>query len=104
MSDSSPKVIDFAEWRDERERSASIDVRLSDGTLLRVPPPELWPDKCRSIIADQSKDDSELAKAIWGADNWKKFVADGGTTAAFSQLLIERHQASLGESSASSTS
>jgi hypothetical protein len=101
------KVLKLSEFREKREEEASLDLELSDGTVLRIPPPDLWPDKCMDVLALQRKgeaDDSDLAKAIWGAANWKKYVADGGTTAMFSRLLIERFQMTTGESSASSSS
>ena len=99
--------LKLGEVRERLAEKGSIEVELSDGTVLVVPPPELWSDKCREIIKAQragEADDSDLAKEILGAAGWKKFLADGGTTALFSHLLIERFQMTAGESSASSTS
>lgn len=99
--------LKLGEVRERLAEKGSLEVELSDGTVLVVPPPELWPDKCRDIIKKQrtgEADDGDLGREIFGAANWRKFLADGGTVAMFSHLLIERFQMTAGESSASSTS
>lgn len=100
-------TLKLHDWMDERTEEASLDVTLSDGTVLTIPPPELWPEECKAVLEKQragKADDSDLGKLIWGKDGWDAFIADGGTTAAFTRLLIERHQLTSGESSASSSS
>lgn len=100
-------VLKLGEVRERLAEKGSVNIELGDGTTLTIPPPELWSEKCRDIIKDQrlgKADDADLAREMWGAANWKKFVADGGTTALFSHLLIERFQMTTGESAASSTS
>jgi hypothetical protein len=98
-----PKVK-LGEVRERLVEKGAIEVELSDGKVLRIDPPELWSDKCRHILRDSTKDDADLGREMMGADNWKRFVADGGTGALFAHLLMERYQMTAGESAASSTS
>jgi hypothetical protein len=96
--------LKLGEVRERLVEKGAIEVELSDGTIIRIDPPELWPDKCRAVLKDPEKDDADLGREMMGAENWKKFVADGGTGALFAHLLMERYQMTTGESSASSTS
>jgi hypothetical protein len=108
MSEETPvQRLKMGEVRERLAAKGSLEVELSDGTVLVIPPPELWSEKCRDIIKKQrtgDADDGDLAKEIFGAAGWKAFLADGGNTAQFSYLLIQRFQMTAGESSASSTS
>lgn len=96
--------LKLGEVRERLADAGAIDIELDDGTVIRIDPPELWSDKCRSILTDPTKNDVDLGTEMMGAANWKKFVADGGTGALFAHLLMERYQLTKGESEASSTS
>jgi hypothetical protein len=96
--------LKLSEVRERLVEKGAIDVVLDDGTVLRIDPPELWSDKCRSILTDPTKNDADLGREMMGADNWKKFIAEGGTGALFASLLMERYQLTKGESEASSSS
>lgn len=92
---------------DEVERlkvERGLEVELSDGSTITIPPPELWPDESRAIFKDKDKTDRDLAIVLWGEDGWERFVADGGTESLFAHLLAKRYQLTTGESSASSSS
>jgi len=96
--------LKLGEVRERLVDKGAIEVELSDGTIIRIDPPELWPDKCRQVLNDPAKTDADLGREMMGAENWKKFAADGGTGALFAHLLMERYQMTAGESSGSSTS
>jgi len=103
MSETIPKLR-LADVKERLVDKYAIEVELSDGTVLRIDPPELWSDKCRQVLTDPSKNDIDLGREMMGKAAWDKFVADGGTGALFAHLLQERYQLTKGESEASSTS
>jgi hypothetical protein len=89
----------------ERKRTeGAIEIELSDGSSLQVDPPELWSDKARKIAADPKSTDEDLGKELFGAEQWKKFLADGGGVGMFVVILQERFNMTAGESQASSSS
>ena len=92
---------------DEVERLSdefSIEVELADGSTIVIPPAEVWPDAARDVYLDPKKDDRDLGRAILGDEAWDRFAADGGTGSMFAHLLVKRHDLTVGESSASSSS
>lgn len=92
---------------EEIERLAEehgLDIELSDGTVVSIPPPELWPEESKDIFGNPQAEDEDLARCLMGDENWALFVADGGTPILFSHFLARRYQLTVGESSASSTS
>ena len=97
-------VLKLAEFRERKRREGSIVLELTDGTQITLDPPELWSDKSRKVAADPKKTDEDLGKELFGAENWAAYVADGNTAGMLAELLRERHQLTVGESSASSTS
>ncbi len=95
--------------KDYKERKAdegAIDVELWDGHVMRIPPPELWPDEIGERIQAE-RDGGEkfppnaMAAAIVGADELDRFIADGGTVTLFMTFMKDGHQLDVGESSAS---
>lgn len=72
------------------------------GETFLLPAPTVWPDEA---FAAASKDDPVTAsRIILGDAEYERFVAAGGN-ALFLQRLVEKlHGASVGESSASSSS
>lgn len=103
MSDELPKVK-LSELVERQRTKGAIEVELSDGSVLQVDPPELWSDKARKIAADPKATDEDLGKELFGAEQWKKFIADGGGVGMFVLILQERFNMTAGESSASSSS
>lgn len=103
MSEEAPK-IKLSDLIERQREKGSIDVELSDGSVIHVDPPELWSDKSRKIAADPKKTDEDLGKELFGIEAWNQFCADGGGTGMFVVLLQERYNLTSGESSASSSS
>lgn len=97
-------TLKLADEIERLEDEFSIEVKLDDGSTLRIPPPELWPDEARDIWSDPKKDDRDLGRAILGDEGWDRFTANRGTGSMFAHLLAKRYQLTLGESSASSSS
>lgn len=67
------KRYNLADFK-ERKREAGVEVELSDGSTILIPPPELWPDG-----TEQLDDAAVMAKAIVGDEAFVRFTADGGT-------------------------
>lgn len=87
----------LSEFRDERVKDASIEIELSDGSTVTVPPPECWPDKLpRGIVA--------VAMAVLGDEQWGRYAADGGTAKMLDKIITDAQGATAGESPASTGS
>lgn len=99
--------VDLADFKERKADEGSVDVKLSDGTRMRIPPPELWPDVViERIQAERAGGDAypleRMARDMVGDEPFDMFVADGGTTTLFHAILADSHQLDVGESSASS--
>lgn len=88
----------LAEFVERKNTELGIDIDLSDGSTVRVPAPECWPDM-RAI-----EDLNECARLILGDEQWARFTADGGTYKLLDSILADAKGAGAGESSASSES
>lgn len=95
--------IKFSDWKGKKEDEGAIEIELDDGSLIRIAPPELWPDE--ATHAAEAEDIVGLAVALTGGpEPYQKFLAAGGSAAMISIMLKEVHGVEVGESSASSSS
>lgn len=107
MSKRSHVRIKLSDYKERKADEGAIDIELDDGSLFRIPPPELWPDEVMERTRTLTKENAheyplaEQARDIVGAEEWARFTANGGTAVLFHSLLKEDHGADLGESSAS---
>jgi hypothetical protein len=104
MSDDALPKVRLSELIERKRNEGAMEIDLDDGKPpIILDAPELWPDEFRKIAGDGKSTDEDIAKLLLGADNWKRFVAAGGTQGLFLSLLQERHNLTVGESPASST-
>lgn len=92
-------VIDLqAEW-DRIDREKSIDLKLSDGTIVHMLAPQLWPEPVLDALRDDlpHTDRNAFAALVFGEDNWAKIAADGKTYPFVDAILVKHLEASLGE-------
>ena len=71
-----PKKYNLSEFIERRVEEDGIEIELSDGTSVTIPPAELWPDEAAAAI--DANDDEALARAIMGDEAFDRFRADGG--------------------------
>jgi hypothetical protein len=55
-----------------------IEFEAPDGTEFSIPAPGFWPDSAKEAV--RAGDDIGMAKALFGADAYGKFLACGGRT------------------------
>ncbi len=72
------------------------------GKRFFLPVPTAWPDT--AFVAAQAGDVSGTARHVLGDEAYERFVALGGNGVFLQQLVEQLHGASMGESSASSSS
>lgn len=94
----SPRRVKLGDFKQQRIEAAGVELELDDGTVLVIPPPDLWPDDLF-----KSKTDEDYIRGIMG-DQADAFVAGGGTARIINSLMIEKAHLSVPESGASSTS
>lgn len=105
MADDERPKVRLSEFIERKRNEGSMEIDLDDGgDPIILDAPELWPDEFRKIAADKKATDADLAKVLLGEEAWERFIAAGGTQGLFTSLLHERHNLTLGESPASSTS
>lgn len=96
----------LADFKERKADEGAVDVKLSDGSRMRIPPPELWPDVVMDRIqAERAGGEAypleQMARDMVGGEPFDMFVADGGSTTLFHAILADSHQLDVGESSAS---
>ncbi len=96
--------IEFEDFKAKKNEEGAIPIRMGDGTVFSVPPPELWPDDALKSRAGEDIDPVGMAEALLGVDRYAAFVALGGSAAALSAIVQEYSGLTVGESSASSGS
>ena len=74
-----------------------IEIETDDGTVVLIPPPELWSDEVRVVASNPETTSEEFARVLMGEDQWAKFIDDGGTPRLFDMIVREHWDASTGE-------
>lgn len=89
------KVV-LAEYKEKQLKEKSVEIELSDGSSVFMLPPQLWDDSFIQIAKDEG--DQVLAeKLLGGAENYKRFVDDGGTSMILMSLIAETMGTDLGK-------
>lgn len=107
MSKRDGRRVVLADYKERKADEGAIDVVLPDGTVFRIPPPELWPDGAMRKIQAANRpgaeayDIEEQARDICGAAEFELFVAQGGSAVLIQALIKDHHGTSTGESPAS---
>lgn len=90
-------VVNLGDYRERIEAAGSLDVHLADGTSVRIPPPDLWPDGVDELI--RSKDVEGAYRAVLGDEPYERFMADPhGSHRILDRLFADRHELTLPES------
>jgi hypothetical protein len=95
------------DYRDTKEREGATDVELPDGTMVRIPPPVLWPEEVAKLQTGDHGDMIRGCQLILGDAGWQAWVAAGGTSVMLMGIIDDTLKAEglgLGESSASTGS
>lgn len=90
-------VIDFAAWRREQMDKGALDINMGDGVIVRLPPPELWPNAVRELVLSGAPVE-EHHRAILGDAGYDQWVGAGGTTDALEWFIRNRHELTVPES------
>lgn len=88
------KLTDF---KQKRRDEASIVIELDDGSEVSIPPVEDWPDRLPRAL-------DAAGRAILGEDEYKRFLAGGGSGRWLDAIITDAQGAKAGESSASTGS
>lgn len=87
-----------------KESERALPIVLAEGPPLKALPPELWPDEVTAKLVNKDDIAGAAALIIGGDTEYARFVAEGGN-ASILLSMIERHfGATVGKSSASSSS
>lgn len=89
--------VDLGDYAEKIEAEGSLDVRLADGSTIRIRPPELWPDEADALI--DARDAEAAFRAILGDESYDRFMADPrGSHKMLNRLILNRHELTLPES------
>lgn len=104
MTDNNRHVrkVKLSDFKAKKELEGAIDLEMDDGTVFRIPPPELWPDAVAEL--NQNNDTIGAARALIGEDRYEEFVAKGGNAMAVLGVIGDEHGITVPESDASSSS
>lgn len=97
MSKRQRNRIVLQDFKAKKEDEGAIDIELSDGYVLTIPPPEFWSD----AVLEAGEDHVAAATALIGPDNYARLVADGGSAVSLLAILQAAKEAEgddLGES------
>jgi hypothetical protein len=87
--------INLSDYISKKREGRQTHIELSDGTVLKVDPLELWGD---DVLTNAATDQVAAATALLGGDeNYSKFKADGGAAALLLTMLMEEQGVSAGE-------
>lgn len=89
-----PERVKLSDFKERKGTEGAVDVELDDGTVVRFPPPELWPDEFTRVRKDMTPE--EQAQAILG-DKFAVFISGGGTIMLALAIVGEFHGANAGE-------
>jgi hypothetical protein len=95
-----PEVFDASALLDEIK--AEGRPFALNGEQFVLPAPTTWPDE--ALTAANKNDLIRCAQLILGEDEYERFTKAGGTALFLQRLAEKLHGASVGESSASSSS
>jgi hypothetical protein len=84
----------LSEYIESKRTGRQTHIELSDGTVLKVDPLELWSDE---VLSYSRSDQVRAAKALLGDDDYARYHADGGTAALLLTMMQEQQGVSAGE-------
>lgn len=84
----------LSEYIEAKRGGRQTHIELSDGTVLKVDPLELWSDE---VLENAQADQVKAARALLGDADYERFKADGGTAALLLTLVQETQGVSKGE-------
>jgi hypothetical protein len=78
---------------------ARLEFELDDGTTIELTHQWLWSDKVQAAV-NRAQSDTDKAKAILGAQEYKRLIAGGGSSnqLMFAVEMMKRPQPADGES------
>lgn len=85
----------LADYKAKKIDEGSIDIELEDGTVVVVPPPQVWPDEV--IVAARSGDPIVSAKLLLGDAEYERFLAGGGSGSVLNAIILDELGLSPGE-------
>lgn len=91
----SPHRVKLADFKARKLDEGAIDVEADDGTVHRIPPPELWPDEAHAMLRNEEL--VGAAQAIMGADQFAAFAGAGGSAALVFAVIKDVHGLGPGE-------
>lgn len=90
--------IKLQEYIQTKRNGRQTEIELSDGTILRVDPLELWND---DVLTYARSEPVRAAEALLGSEDYAKFKADGGVASLLLKMLTEAQGVTPGEASPS---
>lgn len=90
-----PKRYVLAEFREERNRLASIEIETDDGQVFVIPAPELWPDTVGP--AARKGDVVAVAKLVLGDEMFDRFTRAGGSARMLDAIMLDAQGVKPGE-------
>lgn len=77
----------LADYKAKKIDEGAIDIELDDGTVIVVPPPQVWPDEV--IVAARSGDPINPARLLLGEEEYERFLAGGGSGAVLNAIIFD---------------
>lgn len=93
-------TINLADYVERRRAANTVDIELGDGTIIGVPPAELWSEEVFAILGEGDAD--KAMRLILGEEQTARFVAEGGNSRILNGIIKEAQGLTAGESEASS--
>jgi hypothetical protein len=85
----------LADYKAKKIDEGAIDIELDDGTIVTVPPPQVWPDDV--ILAARTGDPIGPAKLLLGDKEYERFLAGGGSGSVLNAIIFDELGMSPGE-------
>lgn len=95
------RKVNLHDFLERRRQEAGVELDLGNGRSVILDPPDLWPDEVAEMA--QRGENVAIAQALLSDDDYKAFLAAGGTAGVIAMLVAEAQGVNLGESAASSS-